>query len=174
MVVWQAHDRNEWDVAIRQALAEPGGPTAVADEGPDPFSLADPTTVEGILRAAGFADIGVTDVDEPIYYGPGTTAALWIAPTQVDLMGRTGVGPVVLEGPTPRRCATGRGEAGALRHETACTTRGSPHDPARGLAADSARSVPLARRVKVVECRGGSWYMEPHCARYFVHTAQRS
>jgi hypothetical protein len=33
----------------------------------------------GILRAAGFADIGLTDVDEPIYYGPDTTAALdWV------------------------------------------------------------------------------------------------
>jgi SAM-dependent methyltransferase len=79
MVVWQAHDRNEWDVAIHQALAGPAGPTAVAGEGPDPFSLADPTTVEGILRAAGFADIGLTDVHEPIYYGPDTTAALaWV------------------------------------------------------------------------------------------------
>jgi SAM-dependent methyltransferase len=80
MVVWRAHDRNEWDVAIHQALAGPDGPTAaVAGEGPDPFSLADPTTVEGILRAAGFADIGLTDVDEPVYYGPDTAAALdWV------------------------------------------------------------------------------------------------
>ena len=79
MVVWQAPDRNEWDVAIHQALAEPDGSTAVADAGPDPFSLADPATVEGILRAAGFVDIGLTDVDEPVYYGPDTTAALdWV------------------------------------------------------------------------------------------------
>ena len=25
MMVWQAQDRNEWDVAIRQSLAGPGG-----------------------------------------------------------------------------------------------------------------------------------------------------
>jgi SAM-dependent methyltransferase len=79
MAVWQAHDRNEWDVAIHQALAGPDGPTALAGEGPDPFSLADPTTVEGILRSAGFAEIGLTDVDEPVYYGPDTSAALdWV------------------------------------------------------------------------------------------------
>jgi ubiquinone/menaquinone biosynthesis C-methylase UbiE len=79
MVVWQASDRNEWDVAIRQALAESGGPTAIADVGPDPFSLADPTTVEEILRAAGFADIHLTDVEEPVYYGPDPSAALdWV------------------------------------------------------------------------------------------------
>jgi SAM-dependent methyltransferase len=79
MVVWQAHDRNEWDVAIHQALAGPAGPTAVAGEGPNPFSLADPTTVEGILRAAGFVDTGLTGVGEPVYYGPDPTAALdWV------------------------------------------------------------------------------------------------
>jgi SAM-dependent methyltransferase len=79
MVVWQAHHRNEWDVAIRQALAGPNGPTAIVGEGPDPFSLADPATVEGILRAAGFAGIGLTDVHEPVYYGPDTAAALdWV------------------------------------------------------------------------------------------------
>jgi SAM-dependent methyltransferase len=79
MVVWQARDRNEWDVAIRQALTEPGGPAEVADEGPDPFSLADPATVEFVLRAAGFADIGVASVEEPIYFGPDTPAAVdWV------------------------------------------------------------------------------------------------
>jgi SAM-dependent methyltransferase len=79
MVVWQAPDRNEWDVAIRQALADPDGPAAVPGEGADPFSLADPTTVEGILQAAGFADVGLTDVDEPVYYGPDPAAALdWV------------------------------------------------------------------------------------------------
>lgn len=79
MLVWQAPDRNEWDVAIRRALAGLDGPAAVADAGPDPFSLADPATVEGTLRAAGFADIGLTDVHEPVYYGPDTTAALaWV------------------------------------------------------------------------------------------------
>jgi ubiquinone/menaquinone biosynthesis C-methylase UbiE len=79
MVVWQGHDRNEWDVAIHQALAGPDGATAVAHEGPNGFSLADPTTVEGILRAAGFADVGFTDVREPVYYGADTAAALaWV------------------------------------------------------------------------------------------------
>lgn len=77
MVVWQAGDRNEWDVAIRRALA---GPDGTADGGrPDPFSLADPATVEGILRAAGFAGIDLTEVREPVYYGADATAALaWV------------------------------------------------------------------------------------------------
>src|SRR4029453_13716019 len=29
MIVWQAHERNEWDIAIRQALGGPRGPAAV-------------------------------------------------------------------------------------------------------------------------------------------------
>jgi SAM-dependent methyltransferase len=79
MMVWQAHERNEWDVAIHQSLAGPEGPGAVASEGPDPFSLADPPTVEGILQAAGFAGVTFTDVHEPVYYGPDVAAALdWV------------------------------------------------------------------------------------------------
>ena len=76
MMVWQAHDRNQWAVAIRQALA---APAAVAYAGPDPFSLADPPAVTGILEAAGFADVTFTNVHEPVYYGPDVAAALdWV------------------------------------------------------------------------------------------------
>lgn len=79
MMVWQAHDRNEWDVAIRQSLAVPGGAAAAGSAGPDPFSLADPQAVTGILEAAGFADVAFTDVHEPVYYGPDVAAALdWV------------------------------------------------------------------------------------------------
>ena len=74
MLVWQAGDRNEWDVAVRRSL-EAAGPSA----GPDPFSLADPPAVTGILRAAGFAGMTFAEVDEPVYYGPDVAAALdWV------------------------------------------------------------------------------------------------
>ncbi len=79
MMVWQAHERNEWDVAIHQSLAGPDGAVAVASGGPDPFSLADPPTVQEILESAGFADVAFTDVREPVYYGPDVAAALdWV------------------------------------------------------------------------------------------------
>ncbi len=65
MMVWQAHDRNEWDVAISRSLTGPEGSAAVASAGPDPFSLADPPAVTRILEAAGFADVTFTDVREP-------------------------------------------------------------------------------------------------------------
>lgn len=62
-MVWQAPERNEWDVAIRQSLE------AVASAGLDAFSLADPPTVKGTLEPAGFADVAFTDVHELVYYG---------------------------------------------------------------------------------------------------------
>jgi hypothetical protein len=74
-MVWQSHERNEWDVAIHQSL----GAAAVPSEGSDPFSLADPPTVTEILQAAGFADVAFTDVREPLYYGPDVATALdWV------------------------------------------------------------------------------------------------
>jgi SAM-dependent methyltransferase len=79
MMVWQGHEQNEWDVAIHRSLEGFEGSVAVAPEGPDPFSLANPTTVEGILDAAGFADVTFTEVHEPVYYGPDVAAALdWV------------------------------------------------------------------------------------------------
>src|SRR5438876_243136 len=79
MMVWQAHERNEWDVTIHQSLRAAEGPVAGASGGPDPFSLADPPTVTGILRAAGFAGVAFTDVHEPVFYGPDVAAALdWV------------------------------------------------------------------------------------------------
>jgi ubiquinone/menaquinone biosynthesis C-methylase UbiE len=79
MMVWQAHERNEWDVAIDQSLGTAQGPAASVSGGPDPFSLADPQTVKEILQAAGFAGVGFTDVSEPVYYGPDVAAALdWV------------------------------------------------------------------------------------------------
>jgi SAM-dependent methyltransferase len=79
MMVWQASERNEWDVAIHRALTGPGGTAAVVPTGMDAFSLADPPAVTGILEAAGFADVTFTDVREPVYYGPDVAAALdWV------------------------------------------------------------------------------------------------
>jgi SAM-dependent methyltransferase len=71
LLVWQERDRNEWATAIRRTLTA----ASAAPRGPDPFSLADPTVTEGILTAAGFADVSFTDVHEPVYYGRDSAAA---------------------------------------------------------------------------------------------------
>jgi SAM-dependent methyltransferase len=79
MMVWQASERNEWDVTIRQSLSAAEAPTAGPSGLPDPFSLADPPAVTELLEGAGFADITFTDVNEPVYYGPDVDAAMdWV------------------------------------------------------------------------------------------------
>jgi SAM-dependent methyltransferase len=67
MMVWQAPERNEWDVTIRQSLGAAEDPVAVPSGLPDPFSLADPPAVTEILAGAGFC------------YGPDVDAAMgWV------------------------------------------------------------------------------------------------
>lgn len=86
MMVWQASERNQWDVAIRhslsgtgESLSGAGEPAVVPSAGQDPFSLADPPAVTSVLQAAGFAGITFTDVREPVYYGPDVATALnWV------------------------------------------------------------------------------------------------
>jgi SAM-dependent methyltransferase len=76
LMVWQARERNEWTTAIREALAGDNPVPPPPTDGPHPFTLADPAVAEGILTAAGFAEIGFTDVREPVYYGPDPAVAL--------------------------------------------------------------------------------------------------
>jgi SAM-dependent methyltransferase len=79
MMVWHCQERNEWEVAIRRSLEGFEEPAAVAPTGPDALSLADPTTVEAILDAAGFAEVTFSDVHQPVYYGADVAAALgWV------------------------------------------------------------------------------------------------
>ena len=47
IMVWQAHERNEWSMAIQRALSGTGGSPVPTPEGLDHFSLADPATVGG-------------------------------------------------------------------------------------------------------------------------------
>jgi SAM-dependent methyltransferase len=72
-LVWQAQDRQEWSVAIRRALA--GDRAAAAGAGHGAFSLADPTVATGVLTAAGFTSIEITEVREPVYYGRDAAGA---------------------------------------------------------------------------------------------------
>ncbi|MDP9222524.1 MAG: methyltransferase domain-containing protein [Actinomycetota bacterium] len=79
MMVWQAQECNDWDVAIGDALRSAEWPAVQPSEGPDPFSLAQPPVVTETLGAAGFAEVAFTDVHEPVYYGPDVAAALdWV------------------------------------------------------------------------------------------------
>jgi ubiquinone/menaquinone biosynthesis C-methylase UbiE len=79
MMVWQAHERNEWSKAIEHSLTGGDGRLPHSPKAVDPFSLADPGTVVRTLEEAGFADVTFSDVHRPVYYGPDVAAALeWV------------------------------------------------------------------------------------------------
>lgn len=92
VMVWQGRERNEWATEIRHALTAEaeGGADGVPAAVDSPFSLGDPSTVTGILEAAGLVDIALQDVHEPFYYGPDASAAyesargLWSTGTLLD------------------------------------------------------------------------------------------
>jgi SAM-dependent methyltransferase len=78
MMTWQSREHSEWSSAIREALGTSDTSTP-ASSGPNAFSLADPPTVTATLESAGFIDIAVSDVREPVYYGRDVATALdWI------------------------------------------------------------------------------------------------
>lgn len=80
MMVWQAHEANEWSVAVHEALAPYESSAAVPPGAHEHFSLADPGKVEGMLGEAGFVDVKFSDVREPVYYGASIDEAMeWVS-----------------------------------------------------------------------------------------------
>lgn len=74
LLTWQPLPRNEWITAIGRALAGRALPTPPPG-GPGPFGLAEPELVDGLLRAAGFTDVRIDDVREPVLFGPDPALA---------------------------------------------------------------------------------------------------
>ncbi|MEV5966502.1 methyltransferase domain-containing protein [Kribbella sp. NPDC051952] len=70
-LVWQESKYQEWVTVIREALT--GAPPDPIEGGA--FSLADPATAQGLLTAAGFIDMELTEVREPVYYGADAQTA---------------------------------------------------------------------------------------------------
>jgi SAM-dependent methyltransferase len=68
-LAWQSRSRNEWAAEIDAALRGP----PVED---DAFSLGDRAATTGLLGRAGFRDIDLADVAEPVFYGRDGTTAL--------------------------------------------------------------------------------------------------
>ena len=69
LLTWRELARNEWLVAIRAALAVgrqlPEPPTGM----PGPFGLADGDHVQAVLGSAGFSDITLEVLEEPLIFG---------------------------------------------------------------------------------------------------------
>jgi len=70
-LVWQGQKQQEWVSVVRDALAS--GSAAPARSAA--FSLAEPEVAERLLVDAGFEEVRVVEVREPVYYGPDPKAA---------------------------------------------------------------------------------------------------
>jgi SAM-dependent methyltransferase len=69
LLAWRELARNEWLAAIRDALSL-GRPLPTPAAGaPGPFGLADRHHTERVLKEAGFVDIDLAEVDEPLRFG---------------------------------------------------------------------------------------------------------
>ena len=77
MMIWQGPERNEWATAIGRSLTMGSAAPTVPPE-QNPFSLADPSFVQAILKEAGFIEIDFAEVQEPVYYGPDVDTAYGI------------------------------------------------------------------------------------------------
>jgi len=75
LLCWRELRRNEWLIELREALAAgrelPEPPTGA----PSPFGFADPMRVRQVLSEAGFEDVALDLVEEPIYFGPNAERA---------------------------------------------------------------------------------------------------
>ena len=69
LLAWRDLAENEWVAAIRKALS--GGRTLPmpAAGAPGPFSLADGDDTVRVLREAGFVDVRLDEVEEPMRFG---------------------------------------------------------------------------------------------------------
>ena len=75
LLAWRPLEQNEWLLAIREALAMGRTLPEPPPDAPGPFGLAHPDTVHEVLEHAGFVDVDLTPVDEPVRMGADTDDA---------------------------------------------------------------------------------------------------
>ncbi|WP_261574229.1 class I SAM-dependent methyltransferase [Frankia gtarii] len=70
LLTWQPFERNEWLKAFFTCLSAGGQMPVPPSDAPSPFALSDPDRIRSLLDAAGFSDIEVEGLVEPMYFGP--------------------------------------------------------------------------------------------------------
>lgn len=126
-LTWQPLDRNEWARSVFASLAAGRDlPAPPPDRGP--FSLGDPDRVRSLLTGAGFVDVELESVEEPMWFGDDADAATGFI---VGLMGW------MLEG---------LGEADRARATGALHDVMAAHETPVGVLLGSAAWITTARR----------------------------
>jgi SAM-dependent methyltransferase len=130
VLVWRELARNEWLIAVREALAVGRQLPMPPPDAPTPFALADPERVRRILGAAGFDGVGFEPIDEPIEFGSDADDAF-------GFLRNLGI----VEGLTQDLDAAGRERAlGALRETVVA------HERAEGVLFGASAWLITARR----------------------------
>ena len=75
LLAWRPLEENEWLVVIREALAMDRTLPAPPPNAPGPFGLSEADTVRRVLEQAGFVDVDLTPVNEPVRMGADTDDA---------------------------------------------------------------------------------------------------
>jgi SAM-dependent methyltransferase len=75
MLCWRELRRNEWVLALRDALAAGRILPVPPASGPSPFAFADADRARAVLREAGFTGITFDPVEAPLYFGSDATDA---------------------------------------------------------------------------------------------------
>ena len=69
LLAWREMERNEWLTAIRGAVAVGRRLPEPPSNAPGPFGLADADHARRVLDAAGFVDVTLEEIDEPVDFG---------------------------------------------------------------------------------------------------------
>jgi len=69
LLSWQSLQHNEWISAFRVAFAAGRQLPTPPPNAPGPSSLSDPDQVRGLLTSAGFVDVRLQGLSEPMYFG---------------------------------------------------------------------------------------------------------
>lgn len=81
LLAWRTLPENDWLMSLRGALAVGRELPMPPPDAPTPFSLADPDRVNTILGSAGFHDVELQPIDEPIDLGENAADATAFAKT---------------------------------------------------------------------------------------------
>lgn len=76
LLVWQPYERQEWLRTFRTALAAGRDLPPVPTTSPSPVAMGDPDTVRALLQGAGFVDVRLRGLAEPMYFGTDPDDAL--------------------------------------------------------------------------------------------------
>jgi hypothetical protein len=69
LLVWRAREDNPWFREVTGALTAERALPAPPSDAPSPFALGDPDRVRVLLTGAGFRDVELEALDEPMWFG---------------------------------------------------------------------------------------------------------